>query len=82
MKKIALLCASTAMVMPGVAFAQSTGSVDFENANTVVVTGTRTQSVGGVEVPDTSKTREVLNAEFIQRQTPGQRSTRRSTSSA
>jgi iron complex outermembrane receptor protein len=72
MKKIALLCASTAMVMPGVAFAQSTGSVDFENANTVVVTGTRTQSVGGVEVPDTSKTREVLNSQFIQRQTPGQ----------
>ena len=38
----------------------------------IVVTGTRTTSVGGVEVPDTSKTREVLNSEFIQRQTPGQ----------
>jgi iron complex outermembrane recepter protein len=72
MKKIALLCASTAFVMPGVAFAQSTGTTDFENSNTVVVTGTRTRSVGGVEAPDTTKTREVLNSEFIQHQTPGQ----------
>lgn len=72
MKKIALLCASTAFVMPGVAMAQSTGTTDFENSNTVVVTGTRTRSVGGVEAPDTSKTREVLNSEFIQHQTPGQ----------
>ena len=73
MKKIALLCATTAFVMPGVAFAQSTGTTDFENNNTaIVVTGTRNASVGGVVLPDTSKTREQLNAEFIQRQVPGQ----------
>ena len=72
MKKIALLCATTAFVMPGVAFAQSTGTTDFENSTAIVVTGTRNASVGGVVVPDTSKTREQLNAEFIQRQTPGQ----------
>jgi iron complex outermembrane receptor protein len=72
MKKIALLCATTAFVVPGVAMAQSTGTTDFENSNSVVVTGTRTQSVGGIVAPDTSKTREQLNAEFIQRQTPGQ----------
>jgi iron complex outermembrane receptor protein len=72
MKKIALLCATTAFVMPGVAFAQSTGTTDFENSNAIVVTGTRNASVGGIVVPDTSKTREQLNAEFIQRQTPGQ----------
>jgi iron complex outermembrane receptor protein len=72
MKKIALLCASTAFVLPGAALAQSTGTTDFENSNTVVVTGTRTQSVAGVAVPDTTKTREVLNSEFIQHQTPGQ----------
>ena len=71
MKKIALLCATTAFVMPTMAFAQSTGSIEFEEEE-VVVTGTRTQNVGGIEVPDTSKTREVLGAEFIQRQTPGQ----------
>src|SRR3954463_14510903 len=72
MKKIALLCATTAFVMPSVAFAQSTGTTDFENSNAIVVTGTRNASVGGVVAPDTSKTREQLNAEFIQRQTPGQ----------
>ena len=72
MKKIALLCATTAFVMPGVAFAQSTGTTDFENSNAIVVTGTRNAAVGGVVVPDTSKTREQLNAEFIQRETPGQ----------
>lgn len=74
MKKIALLCATTAFVMPGVALAQSTGTTDFENNNNsaIVVTGTRNASVGGVVVPDTTKTREQLNAEFIQRETPGQ----------
>jgi iron complex outermembrane receptor protein len=72
MKKIALLCATTAFVIPGVAFAQSTGTTDFENSNAIVVTGTRNASVGGIVAPDTSKTREQLNAEFIQRQTPGQ----------
>jgi iron complex outermembrane receptor protein len=73
MKKIALLCATTAFVMPGVALAQSTGTTDFENNNNaIVVTGTRNVSVGGIVAPDTTKTREQLNAEFIQRQTPGQ----------
>jgi iron complex outermembrane receptor protein len=71
MKKIALLCASTAFVMPSMAFAQSTGSIDFEE-EAIVVTGTRTTDVAGIQVPDTSKTREVLTSEFIQRQTPGQ----------
>jgi iron complex outermembrane receptor protein len=72
MKKIALLCATTAFVLPGVAMAQSTGTIDAENNNSVVVTGTRQTNVGGVEAPDTSKTREVLNSTFIQNQTPGQ----------
>jgi iron complex outermembrane receptor protein len=71
MKKIALLCATTAFVMPGVALAQSTGTIEAEQ-DTIVVTGTRTAEVGGIVVPDTSKTREQLNAEFIQRQVPGQ----------
>ena len=71
MKKIALLCATTAFVLPGVAMAQSTGTIEAEN-NTVTVTGTRQTNVAGVEAPDTSKTREVLNSTFIQHQTPGQ----------
>jgi iron complex outermembrane receptor protein len=70
MKKLTLLCATTALVMPVAAFAQSTGTTDMEKA--IVVTGTRAKGVGGVEVPPTTKTREVLNSEFIQRQVPGQ----------
>jgi iron complex outermembrane receptor protein len=72
MKKIALLCATTAFVMPSLAFAQSTGTADFENSTAIVVTGTRNANIAGVVVPDTSKSRAELGAEFIQHQTPGQ----------
>jgi iron complex outermembrane receptor protein len=72
MKKIALLCATTAFAMPSMAWAQSTGSIEFEEEATIVVTGTRSGDVGGVVVPDSSKTRAVLNSEFVQRQVPGQ----------
>ena len=54
------------------AFAQSTGTQDFEKE--IVVTGTRTgvQQVEGVSAPDTSKAKAVLTAENIERQNPGQ----------
>ncbi|MEA3048856.1 MAG: iron complex outerrane recepter protein [Sphingomonadales bacterium] len=71
MKKFVLLCATSAFAIPSAAFAQSTGTTEMEK-ETIVVTGTRAPSVGGVEVPPTTKTREVLNSEFIQRQVPGQ----------
>lgn len=59
----------TALASP--AFAQSTGSVEFEKE--IVVTGTRgTQQVAGVASPDTPKARAVLTQETIQRQNPGQ----------
>ena len=70
MKKLILL-ASTAVVFPTAAFAQSTGSVDFEQ-ETIVVTGARTQEVGGVQTPDTPKAKAVLTQEMIARQNPGQ----------
>jgi len=69
-KKLILLC-SAAAVMPTAAFAQSTGSVDFEK-ETIVVTGTRTKDVGGVETPDTPKAKVILTQEIISRQNPGQ----------
>ncbi|WP_324808283.1 TonB-dependent receptor [Sphingomonas sp. LY29] len=69
MKKLILLC-TTAVVMPTAAFAQSTGSVDFEKE--IVVTGTRVQEVGGVQTPDTPKAKVVLTQEAISRSTPGQ----------
>jgi len=72
MRKILLQGAAIiAVATPMAAFAQSTGSVDFENE--IVVTGARTdKGVGGVVVPDTSKAKAVLTSEFIQAQTPGQ----------
>lgn len=72
MKKFTLLCATTALVMPAMAFAQSTGSQDFEEEETIVVTGTRTQEVGGVTAPDTTKAKAELGTEVIARQNPGQ----------
>ena len=70
MKKFILLC-SAAAVMPTAAFAQSTGSVEFEE-ETIVVTGSRTRDVGGVETPDTPKAKVVLTQEMISRATSGQ----------
>jgi iron complex outermembrane receptor protein len=53
------------------AFAQSTGSQDFDNE--IVVTGTSTKNgVAGVIAPDTTKAKAVLTQEFIERQAPGQ----------
>lgn len=65
--------AFAALMIPASAFAQSTGTIDFEESEEIVVTGARTPSgVNGIVVPDTSKARGVLTQEFIQRQAPGQ----------
>lgn len=69
MKKFTLLCTAAAVVAPSAAFAQSTGSTEFE---TIVVTGTRTQEVGGIQAPDTPKAKAVLTQEIIARSNPGQ----------
>ncbi|MGA9580631.1 MAG: TonB-dependent receptor [Allosphingosinicella sp.] len=71
MKKFSLLLATTALVMPVTAFAQSTGSQDFDE-ETIVVTGTRNQEVGGIQAPDTTKAKAALTQEVIARQNPGQ----------
>lgn len=58
-----------AVVTP--AFAQSTGSQDFDQQ--VVITGTKTrQAVAGVSLPDTPKARQILTQDFIKNQRPGQ----------
>lgn len=71
MKKLSLLWATTALVMPVTAFAQSTGSQDFEEEE-IIITGTRNQEVGGITAPDTTKAKAALTSEVIQRQNPGQ----------
>jgi iron complex outermembrane receptor protein len=71
MKKLSLFCATTALVMPGAVLAQSTGSQEVEE-ETIVITGSRTQGVGGVVVPDVPKTRSILTQDIISRQSEGQ----------
>ncbi|WP_062788018.1 TonB-dependent receptor [Novosphingobium capsulatum] len=53
------------------AFAQSTGSVDFEQ-QAIVVSGHAAKSVNGVQLPDTPKAKQVLDQTIIAHQTPGQ----------
>ncbi|MBX7497057.1 TonB-dependent receptor [Qipengyuania sp. 6B39] len=63
---------STASAMVAApAAAQSTGSVDFED-DVIIVSGARETGVGGVEIPDTPKAKQVLDEEIIRRQRPGQ----------
>jgi iron complex outermembrane receptor protein len=62
--------AFSALMLPGAAFAQSTGSVDFDQGD-IVITAARASGVAGIQVSDTSKAKGVLSQEFISRQTPG-----------
>jgi iron complex outermembrane receptor protein len=57
--------------MPTAAYAQSTGSIEFEK-DTIVVTGTRARDVGGIQAPDASKAKSVVTQEMIARSGPGQ----------
>lgn len=62
--------AIAALVMPAAASAQSTGSMEFDEGDIVVKARTE-KGIAGIESPDTSKAKGVLNQEFISRQTPG-----------
>jgi iron complex outermembrane recepter protein len=64
--------AFAALMLPVSAFAQSSGTIDAEEGSEIVVTGTGTTDIGGIRPVDTSKTRQVLTSELIQRSTPGQ----------
>lgn len=65
--------AFAALIVPNAVYAQSTGSIDFEEDEEIVVTGSRTdQGVNGVVAPDTPKAKQVLTQELIAKQNPGQ----------
>ena len=67
----ASLLAIGASALSAPAYAQSTGSIDFEKE--IVVSGSRTtQQVGGVSAPDTAKAKAVLTQENLAHQNPGQ----------
>lgn len=64
--------AFAALLIPGAAFAQSTGSVDFEKGGEdIVVTARASKGIEGIQTPDTPKAKGVLTQEFIAKQTPG-----------
>lgn len=70
MKKIVLLC--TTAMLPSIAYAQSTGTVETEK-DTIVITGTRAQKgTSGVVIQDSTKAKGLITQEFIARQNPGQ----------
>ncbi|AKH41814.1 iron complex outermembrane receptor protein [Altererythrobacter atlanticus] len=62
---------AAAALLASPAAAQSTGALDFEE-DTIIVTGALQLGVGGVEIPDTPKAKQVLNQEVIREQRPGQ----------
>ncbi len=63
--------AFAAMMLPGAAFAQSTGSVEMDQGDVVVTAARPTRGIAGVQIPDGTKARGVLSQEFIAKQTPG-----------
>ena len=71
--KLACSVAFAALMIPGAAFAQSTGSVEAEDGTDVVVTGSRgAPSVDGIQTPDSPRARAVITQELIERRAPGQ----------
>ncbi|MDP1027234.1 TonB-dependent receptor [Sphingomonas sp. KR1UV-12] len=71
--KLACGVAFAALMIPAAALAQSTGSIEAEEGDAIVVTGSRgPASVDGIQVPDTPKARAVLTQELIERRAPGQ----------
>ena len=63
--------ALVALVIPAAAFAQSSGTISAEE-DTIIVTGTRTRGISGVEIPDTPKARTVLDNTVLRQASPGQ----------
>ncbi|WP_114521857.1 TonB-dependent receptor [Altererythrobacter sp. ZODW24] len=59
-----------ALAIPSVAHAQSTGSIEFDEPEIVVTAGT--SDIGGIEIPNTTKAKQVVTEDQIRRARPGQ----------
>lgn len=70
-KKLYASVAFAALMIPGAAYAQTTGSIEF-NQGDIVVTGSRATDVAGTKIPDSGKTKVELTNKFLSRQTAGQ----------
>ena len=62
--------AAAAIMLPGAAFAQSTGSTDFDEGD-IVITSTKATDKS-ILIPDVPKSRVGIGADLISRQRPGQ----------
>ncbi|MDO7844071.1 TonB-dependent receptor [Sphingomonas immobilis] len=62
--------AFAALALPGAAFAQSTGSSEVEN-DIVVVAQRSDSSVNGIKIPESTKARQIITNELINRGAPG-----------
>lgn len=77
MKLQSVLKSATSVLAVGLAsfstaaYAQSTGSIDFESSE-IIVTGSYIRDVEGIVIPDTPKAKQVLESEAILKQRPGQ----------
>lgn len=65
----ALAVGAAFLAMP--AFAQSTGSTEFEEG-AIVVTGTAQRGIDGIQLPDSTKTKQVITQDMIANQRSGQ----------
>lgn len=70
-KKLYVGVAFAALMIPGAAYAQSTGSIEFEKGD-IVVTGARNTNVAGTKIPDSGKTKVELTQKFLSHQVSGQ----------
>jgi iron complex outermembrane receptor protein len=71
-KKTTLFLCSTAVFLPSIASAQSTGTVETEK-DSIVITGTRSQKgVDGIVIQDSTKAKGLITQEYIAKQSPGQ----------
>ncbi len=70
---LAAFAVSGSAMFAAPALAQSSGTIDAEEGDAIIVTGSRTaQGIAGVETPDTPKARTVLTNEYIRTANPGQ----------
>jgi iron complex outermembrane receptor protein len=72
MNKFRIILAASVAVSPFIAssaFAQSSGTIDFDEP--IIITGSRTVGIEGIQLPDTSKAKGVLTQEVLSHGTVG-----------
>lgn len=74
MIRMKLFCSAAvaALILPSAAYAQTTGSKNFDESSDILVIGAKEKAVGGVDIPDSPKPKVAITSELIRRQRPGQ----------